>query len=130
MIRKPYFPEIHDPILINLNRRRKRSDQEIADEMGFNRNTVWTHRVRLGLTGHTSPRSPDRGPIERAVPAPKERPNPIAVAQHTLGDRLVERPAGFFLDRMPVSMDTMMREANRVRAKLGLEQVGVLKWRV
>jgi hypothetical protein len=62
--------------------------------------------------------------------APKERPNPVAVALYTLGPRLVERPSGYFLDRVPVSLDTLMKEANRVRARKGLEQVGVEKWRV
>jgi hypothetical protein len=127
MTRHPYLPHAHDPVLTELNQTRRLTDQEIADEMGFDRHTVYKHRVRLGLPAYSRPRPVGR-PMERGLPAPKERPNPVAVAQHTLGARLEERSAGYFLDRVPVSLDTLMKEANRVRARKGLEQVGVEKW--
>jgi hypothetical protein len=127
--RQTYVPHAHDPILTALNQTRRLTDQEIADEMGFDKQTISKHRVRLGLPAYSRPRPVGR-PMERGLPAPKERPNPVAVALHTLGPRLVERPSGYFLDRVPVSLDTLMKEANRVRARKGLEQVGVEKWRV
>jgi hypothetical protein len=35
MTRRQYDPATHDPILTELNTKWRRTDQEIADEMGF-----------------------------------------------------------------------------------------------
>lgn len=66
---------------------------------------------------------------EPEAPAPG-KPNPIAVARGWLGARLVERPvSGYWLDGRPVSLTAIMREANRLIAGEGLEQIGPEHWR-
>lgn len=62
---------------------------------------------------------------------PKGKQNPLKVAEHWLGRRLEERATGYFLDRVPASLDTIVREMNRVLVANGLEQVTASdKWLV
>jgi hypothetical protein len=124
-----YIPAIHDPILSELNQKWRRTDQEIADEMGFDKLIIRDHRIILGLPANYRPR-PVKSPTEQSGFAPAVRTNPIVVAQHTLGRRLQERPAGFFLDNVPVSLATLMKETNRVRVTQGHDQIGPDLWRV
>ena len=67
---------------------------------------------------------------ERAIPIPKEKPNPLDVAARVPGGRLVVKESGFWLDNQPASMDTVMRAGNAALKRHGLEQVGVQRWRV
>lgn len=122
MTRHRYIPELHDKVLTRLCVHWKRTDQQIANEMGFALNTIKLHGERLGLPINERPRGPVLR-VEQEPPRPVERPNPVAVAVTYLGNRLQERPSGFWLDGRPVSLDTMMRECNRVRVGLGLAQI-------
>jgi hypothetical protein len=60
---------------------------------------------------------------ERQQPTPNEKPNPIAIAQVWLGSRLQERPSGYWLDGIPVSLKTIMRETNRLLVASGCDQI-------
>ena len=63
--------------------------------------------------------------------APKDKPNPLVIAGLWLGHRLVEKPSGYWLDGLPVNLDTIMRETNRLLKKAGAEQIiGSDRWRV
>ena len=97
--------------------------------MGFDLHTVSLNRLRLGLPKNTRTR-PIQHPTERDYAPPKDKPNPVAVAFHWLGMRLVEKPSGFWLDGRPASLDTVMRETNAVLKREGVDQIGVEKWRV
>ena len=56
---------------------------------------------------------------------PKDKPSPLYVAFNWLGSRLSERPgSGYWLDGVPASLNSIMRETNRVIAEAGAEQVG------
>lgn len=71
-----------------------------------------------------APRVAQRLPSEKSdYCPPKGKANPLHTASVWLGRRLVERPSGYFLDRVPVSLDQVMRETNRVLAANGIEQV-------
>lgn len=57
--------------------------------------------------------------------------NPVATAVATFGNRVEERLGkGFFLDGRPVSTGGLVKEANRMRVKWGLPQVGPSHWHV
>jgi hypothetical protein len=114
-----------------MNQKWRRTDGEIADAMGFDLSTIRNHRARLGLPTNVRPRKATNMGMERAAPAPKDRPNPVETALRVLGSRLVEKPeSGFWLDGQPASTDAVMRAANEVLKRNGLEQVGVDRWRV
>jgi hypothetical protein len=127
MTKRFYIPETHDPILTELNTKCRRTDGEIADEMGFDKKTIWTHRQRLRLPTNIRPR-PVQMPTEKDFTPPPDKPNPVTVASRWLGSRLVEKPSGFWLDGRPVSLDTLMRATNEVLKGYGMPQVGVEKW--
>ena len=60
---------------------------------------------------------------------PRQRPNPLTVAQHWLGRRLSERTlpdgsVGCFLDGRPTNLAATMRAANAVLKANGVEQIG------
>jgi len=117
-----YNPLIHDPILTEMNRKWRRTDQEIADEMGFDKTTIGVHRKRLGLPTNVRPR-PIQHPTEKdSAVAPPDKPNPVKVAGRWLGNRLIEKPSGFWLDGSPASLDAVMRAANTVLKGQGVEQ--------
>jgi hypothetical protein len=68
---------------------------------------------------------------EEQKPRPsRQKQNPIAVARVWLGNRLVEKPSGYWLDGVPVNLDTFMRETNLVLKANGAEQIGPDQWRV
>jgi hypothetical protein len=119
---RSYASPIHDPILTELNQKWRRTDLEIADEMGFDRETISANRVRLKLPMNARPR-PAGYPAQKSTPAPKSKPNPLDVAKLWLGKRLVEKPAGYFLDSVPVNLTCIMKAANRVIKAEGGEQV-------
>ena len=131
MTDRRYFPDIHDPILTEMNQKWRRTDGEIADEMGFDLCTITPNRTRLGLPTNIRPR-PIKHPTERnAIPAPPEKPNPVSMALRILGARITERNGCYVLDgRLPISSPDMVREANRVRVTMGMEQIGPIAWRV
>jgi hypothetical protein len=104
-----------------MNTKWRRTDGEIADAMGFDRQTIFTHRKRLGLPTNHRP-MPAYAPQEASRP-PKERQNPMKVAQIWLGKRLVEKPSGYFLDGVPVNLTSIMQATNRVLKAAGAEQI-------
>ncbi|QEH36533.1 hypothetical protein OJF2_51170 [Aquisphaera giovannonii] len=118
-----YSAHVHDPVLTRLFRA-KMSDEQIAAEMNMDAQIVTRHRRRLGLG---MPPPPKSAPVPRDLPSPT---SPIFMAHESLGNRLQERPAGFFLDGRHVSTAAVVKEANRVRLKMGLEQFGPEAWRV
>ena len=67
---------------------------------------------------------------DRAIPLPKEKPNPLDVAARILGARLVVKESGFWLDNQPASMDMVMRAGNAALKRHGLDQVGLERWRI
>jgi hypothetical protein len=119
--------DIHDPILRDLHSLGL-SDTQIRDRMlimghGFSIATVASHRALLKLPGNL------RKGWE--PPPPAEAPNPIYMAQMTLGSRLVEKSTGYYLDGVPTCLDHFMQAANRARANNGLTQIpGSPKWRI
>jgi hypothetical protein len=115
-----YIPEVHDPIISELVTRWKRTDYQIADEMGFSISTIRTNRIRLGL--EATPR-PYVTTWVKEPPAKPEKPNPLSVAIATLGNRLVEKTSGYWLDHRPVNLHAIIREANVERVKKGLKQI-------
>ena len=126
-----YTPETHDPILTELNQKWRRTDREIADEMGFDKSTIRTNRIRLKLPINWRPRMVVPQYQEPAPRPQKEKPNPLLVAAAYLGTRLVEKPSGYFVDNVPANLDTIMRETNLVRVNLGMEQITHKEsWRV
>jgi hypothetical protein len=130
MTNSRYLPATHDPILTEMNNQWRRTDQEIADEMGFDRDTITTQRVRLGLPRYSRPR-PTYGKAERDPPPPKDAPNPLRVAGLWLGTRLVEKPSGYWLDGVPANLDGIIRAANRLLKEAGVEQLSQNpRWRV
>src|SRR5580698_6033976 len=131
MTKQYYNPLIHDSILTEMNKKWRRTDQEIADEMGFDKTTIGTHRKRLGLPTNIRPRLPQHPTEKDSVAATPDKPNPVRVAGRWLGNRLVEKPSGFWLDGRPASLDAVMRAANAVLKSQGVEQcVNKPEWRV
>lgn len=125
-----YVPELHDPIHTEMNQKWRRTDREVAEEMGFDISTIKVQRARLGLPVNLRPRTNVGWKQEAAAPLPKEKPNPLEVAARVLGARLVVKESGFWLDNQPASMDTVMRAGNAALKRHGLDQVGVQRWRV
>jgi hypothetical protein len=124
-----FIPETHDAVLTELNEKWRRTDQEIADAMGFSRDTITGHRNRLGLPRYIRPKAP--GNREADSRAPKEKPNPLKVASVWLGKRLVEKPSGYWLDGVPVNLDAIMQATNQILKAEGVEQVTYCeRWRV
>jgi hypothetical protein len=131
MTDRRYFPKTHDPILTEMNQKWRRTDREIADEMGFDLCTITPNRKRLGLPTNPRPRPMQHRTEPNAIPAPPDRLNPVAMAIHILGARVTERNGCYVLDgRRPISAPDMVREANRVRLRMELEQFGPVGWRV
>jgi hypothetical protein len=124
-----YVPKFHDATLTELNQRGL-TDREIAAVMEFDFLTIKKYRTLLNLEPALPPRTP-HPTVERPPPPPKEKPNPVETASRVLASRLVEKPgSGFWLDDRPASLDTVMRAANAVLKRHGLDQVGVDRWRV
>ncbi|OWK42163.1 hypothetical protein [Fimbriiglobus ruber] len=124
-----YFPDTHDAILRHLFQCRM-SDEQIAERMGLGWQTIRRNRERLGLgmpnKRETHSNRPEE-PLPRITPEPT---NPILIARQTLGKRVTESNGCYLLDRTPTSAPDLVREANRVRLKLGREQFGPEAWRV
>jgi hypothetical protein len=126
-----YTPKIHDQILTEMNQKWRRTDQEIADEMGFDRATITTNRNRLGLPRNSRPKLPQFRESKRELLPPKEKPNPLKIASMWLDKRLVEKPSGYWLDDVPVNLDAIMQAANLLMKRAGAEQCCYSeKWRV
>ena len=87
-----------------------------------------------GTKPDTAPKRASAAPAqphaaERFDFTPRQRPNPLGVAQIWLGSRLTEKtmPDGstsHFLDGRPTYLDAIMRETNRVLQANGHEQIG------
>jgi hypothetical protein len=96
----------------------------LAEQMAFSVSTIRLNRTRLGLPCNVHPLKPLNAVHEMDRPAPKDKPNPLKVAKIWLGGRLVEKPVGYFLDDLPVNLDTILRETNRLIKAQGAEQIG------
>ncbi|WP_020472390.1 hypothetical protein [Zavarzinella formosa] len=123
-----YYPDLHDKSVRHLFQCML-SDQQIAERMGMSWQTIRRARQRLGL-GLPRKDCNVRRPAEPLPPQGMDENNPLVAARITLGKRLEERTSGYFLDGVPVSAPDMVREANRVRAANGQDQVGPPNWRV
>jgi hypothetical protein len=132
MTRREYIPAMHDPILTELNTKWRRTDQEIADEMGFDKCIIGKHRARLNLPLNPRPKFTPHAPKEELRTATaKTKPNPLKVAKQWLDERLVEKPSGYWLDSVPVNLDAIMRATNRIIKSHGGQQcVHSEKWKV
>jgi hypothetical protein len=66
-----------------------------------------------------------RLPVEpNRTALPKDKPNPLRVAEQWLGMRLELRDTGSHrLDGVPVSLHTIMRATNAILAAKGVEQI-------
>lgn len=63
---------------------------------------------------------------DNGIVAPvKKQHNPLELAALMLGNRLREKPAGYFLDGLPASLTQIMRATNSVLIQRGLEQITV-----
>ncbi|MBP3955429.1 hypothetical protein J8F10_09060 [Gemmata sp. G18] len=71
----------------------------------------------------SKPSPPVKSPTEQNKFTPVNKPNPLSVAQATLGSRFGERPETLLLDGQPAKLDRVMRETNRVLKAQGLAQV-------
>lgn len=72
---------------------------------------------------------PRKQPVE--IKLPKNIPNPIHVAEITLGKRLTTVKGEWRLDGVPTNLNRMMRACNQVRKDHGLEQIDTNPaWRV
>ncbi len=135
MTRRYYVPATHDPILTELNQKWRRTDDEIADEMGFDRGVIYSNRKRLGLPTNHRPR-PVYAPKEKEPAPPKAKVNPLQLAKAWLGNRLEERRTGsernlaFFLDGRQNNFDAVMQETYRLMIAAGVEtQILNPRWR-
>lgn len=114
-----YSPEIHDDLVRDMHDRWELKPYEIADRIGVRTTEVREAMRRMGLVEYMTPGSQ---PVGQASP-PKQRPNPLTVAKGWLGNRLVEKPSGFWLDGRPASLDTVMRASNGAAKEAGVEQI-------
>lgn len=122
-----YIPELHDPIVGELHARWKLNRYEIAERLGLPADVVRDRMKRLGFKPH--PRQVPQYTWQADPKPPRNKPNPLAVAKAWLRGRFVEKPSGFWLDGRPVSLTTLMREANALIRRAGAEQVGPEEWR-
>ena len=79
--------------------------------------------IRNSAPESPAPREPS--PLDRHDYTPKQKPNPLTVAQFWLGDRLRERNGCFVLDGVPARLEEVMRETNRVLRASGAEMIDV-----
>lgn len=63
--------------------------------------------------------------LDRNDRPPKQKPNPVTIAQFWLGNRLEERNGCFILDGVPARLDTVMRETNRLLKASGADIIDV-----
>lgn len=120
-----YNPELHDPIVIRLHKHGHIVNEiyRLLIDMGIPviMQDVSSAMKRLGLKKHVRPTPMTK--LGQEPPPPKDRPNPLFNAKAWLGDRLVEKTGGYWLDGRPVSTTQMIREYNRLRVVSGLIQV-------
>ncbi len=125
---KPYDPETHDPLVKDLHDRWGLKAYEIGSRIGVRTEPVHDAKRRMGLTEQTRrmiTKNTDREPAP-----PKLRQNPLVFAKAWLMARFVEKASGFWLDGVPVSLDTLMRAANTAAKDCGAEQlVHSERWR-
>ena len=79
--------------------------------------------VVVVLKSIATPPRREQLPADRHDYNPKQRPNPLAVAQFWLGSRFEERTAGYFLDGTPADLTRLMRETNIVLKANGHEPI-------
>ena len=120
MIAHRWIPIYHDPMLIQLVKDGK-NDYRIAEIMGFSKSTIEIHRTQLGLAANARPFRPPASHIERDRPAPKEKPDPLGVAQQFL--------PGFDRETMtrhgrPIKLDDAVRQTNAILKTQGRAQIG------
>lgn len=119
---KPYDPETHDPLVKDLHERWGLKAYQIGSRIGVRTEPVNDAKRRMGLTEQTRrmiAKNTDRDPAP-----PKLRQNPLVFAKTWLMARYVEKPSGFWLDGVPVSLDALMRAANTAAKAQGAEQLG------
>lgn len=126
-----YNPDLHDPLLTEMNEKWKRTDQEIGDALGFDKQLITRHRIRIGLTANYRIKINRLPAVPQEPKPPKARDNPLQIARMWLGQRLVEKPgAGYFIDGTPVSLGKMMQETYRVMMKSGVQpEIANPSWR-
>lgn len=116
-----WLKDTHDDLLKQFHAKGQ-TDPVIRDSMAqlghhFSVATVQKHRVRLKLEPNTIK------PVWEKPPRFEECHSPIHLAREILGKRYEERPSGFWLDGMPVSLNQVMQAANRARQKVGMPQI-------
>jgi hypothetical protein len=107
---RTYHPETHDPILKSLHAGWKLTDNEIAERLQLPLPVVREQRERLGLKANR-PLIPEQ---------PPSRPDALAIAAKHL--RGFDREKMTYWDR-PIKLDDVMRKANAVLVRKGLEPV-------
>lgn len=120
----------YDPFLKQLHAAGQ-SDYEISRNMmdkGFPicRNDVGEARRRLRLRPNVKfAKGGNRYPVanDNCVPPPKERANPLLEAHKWLGRRLTEKSGLYWLDRIPTSLNDIMKETNRIRMIAGADLI-------
>lgn len=120
-----YDPPKHDTALIRLHKEGHTMNDiwrilNIMEIRASKEDVSWAMR-RLGLKSnikvvHARPDINDR-------PLPKNKENPIALARHALGQRIIEKPSGYWMDNRPVSVTEIMKEYNRLRIAIGQQQI-------
>lgn len=126
-----YDPEIHD-ILVRSGFQQGLSDHQIAANIhpDMSWRAVQRNRQRLNLGLPKGLKPAKLREKEERLPHGPDPTSPVQIAKFMLGPRLIERNGTYVLDRTPISTGDMVREANRIRVRQGLDQVGPEIWRV
>lgn len=119
-----YNPERDDPVLTELNQLWRLADYEIGDRMGYDKQVIAINRKRLGLPNNRAPGPPLRPRDTDAGAKPKDKPNPLKVAEKYLLNRLSEKNGLYWVDGVPASLEKIMRETNLILKASGIEQIG------
>lgn len=120
--------ERYDPIVRNL-RNKGRLPKAIwvfMCDLGY---PVSLRDVRLALRRLGLETPPIRTTSYDAPAVSLCRLNPIEEAHHILRGRLTERNGAYCLDGRPANLLTIMREVNRIRVAIGMQQIsGPASW--
>lgn len=126
---KTYSPETHDRLVREMHDRLGLKAYEIGYRLGVPTDPVREAKKRMGLVEHI--RLPRPVKADREPAPPRQRQNPLAFAKTWLMGRFNEKPTGFWLDGVPVNLDTLMQAANSEAKANGAEQLGYNpKWLV
>ena len=102
------------------------TDAQLAEILECELSLLIGQRAWLGLAANGEKQT--IRPKEQ--PTPRDRPNPIQVAESWLGNRFSRTDDVLLLDGIPRRSDYVVREANRLLVEAGLEQVGPPHWRI